>query len=609
MISYHVICIHLKKMNLLRLIQLFLLVQLYHTYSFSQYNEKQQSIFEQTLAKPVEGRSAAKHYLSSLDEKEDIGLTENIIGLSFAILNNADSALFYFNSAIENLSENHEMLPRIYANKAILYRNNNNLKTALRNLFEAENIAKEQGNKNALAIIYGEYSSVYTLLSRNQEAIEMTIKAISILEEENSDKKTIAIEKQKLGNLYRKNSDFDFARQIYDEVLPILKGKGQNYTYLITLINYADIIQHFEGSKASSNFLLNNLSIIKESQNNLLIKLTYSKLGNHLRKIESKKAYEFLERATDKAFKSVSTYTLSIVSEYLKVLLDVGNQKRFEEIIVQMDLIIKKNNFPLYDQINYFNLKSSYFAIQNDFEKAYQSLMKYKDLSEQKAKLYNSILALEIKEKYKNELLYNENLLLNQKAELVSRKNLTINIVLVAVLFITTLLVYLTFQKRKNIEKQNIIIQEKLNAEQKLHQFQIDTINSQKKELLRIFDSNLILKDRLTEVKNTLLTEKQENEALKQLTKLELSEDKWEDLVRKLRVVEKDFFNRLVYEYPTLTKREIDFCALVRIGLEYKQIANVLSITYNSVITKKYRLSKKLQLNEGEAFQNWIMSI
>lgn len=574
-----------------------------------QYNDQLQPIFEEVISDPYQGRISAFDYLNHTNNSEEVGLTLNILGLSYAVINHVDSAVYYFESACDQLPDSHPMVPRIYTNKAILFRNNSNLEYAMTELFKAERIALDQNNLKALALVYGEYSSVYTLLSRNHEAIEYTLKAISMLDQEDTEEITIAIEKQKLGNLYRKTYDFLFAQKIYDEILPIMKSRGKTDAYILTKLNYADIIQHFEGDSASISYLKQMESEIDGSKSPLLSKLYLSKLGKHLKNTDALKATSCLEKAVSLATENISTYSLSIITEYLTLLLKDKNYLRSSQLIDDFEPYLIQINFPLDDQIHYYNSRTLYYEATYNLQKAFESSKIEQKLNDEKSELNNTILALEIQEKYKNDLLLKENKILNQSIELKQRNSIITYISLLGVILISILIVKSSVQRRKNIEHQNTIIKEKLCAESELRSLQEKTIKEQKEEVLKLFNSNIRLNEQLSEVKKSLSTIENKDFALEQLSVLEAKEENWEELIYKLRVVEKDFFLNLMDRFPDLTKKEIDFCALVRIGLEYKQIANILSITHNSVITKKYRLTKKLQLNEDEDFQNWIMTI
>jgi DNA-binding response OmpR family regulator/DNA-binding CsgD family transcriptional regulator len=70
-----------------------------------------------------------------------------------------------------------------------------------------------------------------------------------------------------------------------------------------------------------------------------------------------------------------------------------------------------------------------------------------------------------------------------------------------------------------------------------------------------------------------------------------------------------DFYKNLLKAHPNLTPKELKLSALVFLGMSTKDIASILSQEYDSVKVNRYRLRKKLNLNEKEnlqAYLSWI---
>ncbi len=66
-----------------------------------------------------------------------------------------------------------------------------------------------------------------------------------------------------------------------------------------------------------------------------------------------------------------------------------------------------------------------------------------------------------------------------------------------------------------------------------------------------------------------------------------------------------DFFNRLLEISPDLTKRELRLCAFVKMDLSNKEIAPLLNISVRGVETGRYRIRKKLDIQEKN-FKNYL---
>lgn len=69
-----------------------------------------------------------------------------------------------------------------------------------------------------------------------------------------------------------------------------------------------------------------------------------------------------------------------------------------------------------------------------------------------------------------------------------------------------------------------------------------------------------------------------------------------------------DFFNRLLQLNPKLTKRELRLCAFVKMNLSNKEISPLLNISVRGVETGRYRIRKKLDIQEKN-FKNYLDSL
>jgi DNA-binding NarL/FixJ family response regulator len=87
---------------------------------------------------------------------------------------------------------------------------------------------------------------------------------------------------------------------------------------------------------------------------------------------------------------------------------------------------------------------------------------------------------------------------------------------------------------------------------------------------------------------------------------LRLQED-WEQFEYHFDKVHGDFLTRLRQEFPDLSPNEQKLCALLRLNLNTKEIANMLSISQRGVEVARYRLRKKLDLEKGQNLSKFIL--
>ena len=70
--------------------------------------------------------------------------------------------------------------------------------------------------------------------------------------------------------------------------------------------------------------------------------------------------------------------------------------------------------------------------------------------------------------------------------------------------------------------------------------------------------------------------------------------------------VHHDFFKRLEAEFPELNNKEKMLCAYINMNLLSKEIAPLLNISVRGVEISRYRLRKKLRLNDGENLSEFL---
>ncbi len=67
-----------------------------------------------------------------------------------------------------------------------------------------------------------------------------------------------------------------------------------------------------------------------------------------------------------------------------------------------------------------------------------------------------------------------------------------------------------------------------------------------------------------------------------------------------------DFDRTMIQRYPDLTPNDLEFCQLLKLGLSHREIAELLNISSSSVMTRKYRLRKRMGLEEGDRLEDHL---
>lgn len=81
------------------------------------------------------------------------------------------------------------------------------------------------------------------------------------------------------------------------------------------------------------------------------------------------------------------------------------------------------------------------------------------------------------------------------------------------------------------------------------------------------------------------------------------------DALLGLHGVDEAFFETVRTKWPNLTKKQQQLCGMIRAGLETSQIAHLLGITPNAVLTQRKRMRKRMELSSGENLREMILGI
>lgn len=93
------------------------------------------------------------------------------------------------------------------------------------------------------------------------------------------------------------------------------------------------------------------------------------------------------------------------------------------------------------------------------------------------------------------------------------------------------------------------------------------------------------------------------------LQKNAIQESDWVTFNYQFECVNKHFFTRIKDRFPDLSTHDLKLCALIKLQLSAKDMADILSISPDSVKTARYRLRKKLHLQTEDNLNEFILSL
>lgn len=167
-------------------------------------------------------------------------------------------------------------------------------------------------------------------------------------------------------------------------------------------------------------------------------------------------------------------------------------------------------------------------------------------------------------------------------------------------LFIVTICILFLY-KRRNYSKQiHSLKEEKQNSEQALSQ-KINIISEKRNQLFELYIKACPIYKEIMQ----LLHQNRDKICVHEL----LTPEKWDELFSAINSHTNHFTTRLQKEYPLLKVEDIRFCCLIKIGLNYSDIACILGRTTNMMYKRRNIISKRMGLDDSnKAMDKYIIN-
>ncbi|RZJ28872.1 MAG: hypothetical protein EOO18_12675 [Chryseobacterium sp.] len=166
-------------------------------------------------------------------------------------------------------------------------------------------------------------------------------------------------------------------------------------------------------------------------------------------------------------------------------------------------------------------------------------------------------------------------------------------------------------QQNKSMELE--LINKELKAEGMKAQLELQSKELSSHTLL-IIQKNQFLESLRVKVMSLIKDDKRDQrKELRQLIGLideNSDQDKnWEDFRVIYENIHENFFDKLKAYSTSLSSTDLRFLALLKMNMEPSDIATMLGISPNSLRTTRYRVKKKLRLDENESLTSFVQQI
>ena len=498
-----------------------------------------------------------------------------------------DSAFHYANQArqiainencLQGIANSYNIIGKVFFNQGVY-------QEAITNLLKADELFKKMDSKTKSAETLNQLGLVYFKIKQPDLALQAHQRALRLYEDI-KDEKGVAFSFGCIGHIYEKRHLYDQALNYQNNALTYYQRNNDNHGAASILENIGSIHEDLGNYKLALDFFTRALELNQAAGDSLAMIVLINNVGDNYRKTQQ---YDQAIRWTMKA-------------------LDLATRLKDK-----------------YQVCSAYKDLSKIYGLKGDYKNAYKNLEigrnLYEDLYAQDATsqlaLFQALFEIERKD--------------HDLAQLESDQKLsnTIKITLGSSLVLIVMLGSVVISRQRLSIKRNNDIIEQEQVKNKLMLTEVENthlheqrlqqeLNAKSKALtshtLHIISKNKMLEDIQQKLSDFLKEGPGDHrKSIKSLVKMieqNFVQDKdWDDFRKIFEQVHQDFFHRLQRDSHELTPAELRLAALIRLNIPSKDIAVVLGISPDSLRIARYRLRKKLGINQGDSLSHFIGSL
>ena len=520
-----------------------------------------------------------------------------------------DSSIVYYDKALNLFNESKSYNRMAWANykKAIPLFYLDRRKEAIRILNHAIDLNNNEPDTLNLAGVYSLLGVIYNSVGQPGKAIKVNKKASKFLKH----MKRYAI----LGGTYSNISNRYYDLGLYKEALKYLikadsickQVECSNTYYAKNWINLGRVYKTLEMID-SSDYYYQKVQKDSAADNSILLTL-YRNWSRDKLEIDPKLAIEYAQK-----YASINSHKGLNNSINLNLVLGraYGNKRASEEA-KQYLLTARRDALEINDLayvVEIDKVLAKQYLLSNDPESAIKYLEE--SITNNLSLRQNGLAAIK---NLSDDVFKNYRLVIqkDQEIKLLKIKNSKkfINLIIFSCLAFMAIILGIIYAKLKaNQLEQKIITQnQNLNSikkeklKQEKEQILIDL--SIKEKEIEDAKSQILEKNELIETlaKGTLSSNVDPSPAVlsslsQEIETLKNTQSDWNEFSKRFDDLHDNFLNKLASLYPKLNDKEKRLCALLKMNLNSKEIASLLNINHGSVNTARYRLRKKLNIQD-----------
>ena len=488
--------------------------------------------------------------------------------------NKAESYFLDAKNIIESSQDNYEnQLAFIYTKLGVINRRKGNYGNAITLYYKAKVIYEKLKDTSKLGEVIHNTAMLNRFQGDDKKAINNYKKSLSYSLKMKDTFNTAAAYNM-MGVSYRRLKLIDSALTSYKKAKKLFQ-----------------LLNNEEEIRGVNNNIATLYSIQKLYKKSLPIKLDnlnyYKKIGN-----KSSMSTAYYNVSKDYSYLKRNYLALKYADSSLNIALNEGFKHRISKAYLR---------------------KSAIYRDIKDFENAYRSYRYFKKYSDSIFLMQSITKNKELEQKFKFE---------KEKQDLEVRSNQAktrFNFYIFILITVIIALSFIAYLLWRNFTARVRIVAEKLERERLSKELLDEKVKVSEAELKWLIADNkmrlIYLKQFYETLRSDFKVEKLQQTKVyirSLLIKLQQqisTEEKLSDIQDKVETLNRSFEEKLIDNYPNLTKSEREVCGLLRVNLSIKEVASIRNTSIDSIKSIRYRLRKKMNLDKNIELEKFIQSL
>lgn len=412
-----------------------------------------------------------------------------------------------------------------------------------------------------------------------------------------------------ISNIFADLNEYGEAVGYAEKARTVFESYGLKGKMLLILLNLANTYNHLNRREEALELLKPVVENFPAEANQKIRILYLMAYCNYLQAKEEKEFY--IEKTYRAALNYSDPYFLQMAMlNKGSLFLQSGNPDSARIYLKKVRATLVEDPNPVVREKTY-DLLSLLFASENRYDSAfhYQILYrKYQD-SLRGGKVLLDVHRIKVRKDIDD---YRSQLEQSKQETQTQRRFVTVVLVVFVIILLMSAVIFRLLIKRAAMEKKLREVEGK-EYHERIRNEQL-VIDSQNRELssntILLTKKNLILKNllqQLTSLENGGKLDSKTGKSLKNSIEVTLREDdEWDYFKLHFQQVHPDFFSKLKDSFPDLTDNELRLCAYSRLNLSIKQIAQMLSVQPKTIVQARYRMRKKMNLDNEELLNDFL---